>query len=175
MEKQKKKSLPGWVLVIIILGVLAVIGYLSPSSSPEETEGPVSEVVQEREEEQEEIVETIEYTVLSKGTNVYDDLNLDILISEDDVTEENIKALLKVLADENEKDEETTETAIIRVYQDERAWDKEYEDWDSKEYIEIFDKGYLVYYIKSPTTNEIRWMQEIGVLEDLMGTTTELK
>ncbi len=115
MEKQKKKSVPTWALVVIILGVLALIGYLSPSSSPEETEEPVSEVVQERGGEQEEVAlddvqkeeekedlttkERIEFIVvdeLGSETNMGEERIVEILVYEN---EEMIELVLK--ADEN--------------------------------------------------------------------------
>ncbi len=152
-------------LFLILIPLFAFL-FLACNSEEEKVEvstGVVQENVQEV-SQKEPLAEIIEYEILGENVNTYGDVLLDVLIDESVATEENIVELVKSIRSSND------EIKVIKVFQDERAWNKEYEDWESDEYIEIFDKGYLAYVIDS----EIRWFQEKGQLEHLSGTRTEL-
>ncbi len=153
--------------VFVLLPIFAFI-LLACNSEEEEVQVPdsgIQEISQEKE------TTPINYEVLSEF-NPYGDnnnLGLNILIDEVDATEESITELLRELGRD-------FEVANIRVYQDKKAFDyfEDKELWEDEEQIEISKKGYLAYYIKTASSNEIKWFQEKGQLEHLYGTKTEL-
>lgn len=114
----------------------------------------------------------IEYTILREWNPDEDPraIGLEILINEEDATKENIENLVKSLSHSAGK-------AAIKVFQNQQAWEEE----RSGDYTDVYDSGYLAYYVKNLTgsgafqgRNEIRWFQAEGQLEHLMGSTTQL-
>ncbi|MCK5412829.1 MAG: hypothetical protein KAI57_00455 [Candidatus Pacebacteria bacterium] len=98
-------------------------------------------------------------------------IGLEILVSKDDVTEENIVKLAESIASNTQK-------AVVKIYQNRQAWEEE----QSRNYTDVYNQDYLAFYVKNLTNsnayrgfNEIRWMQEKGDLQDLFGTKTKLK
>jgi len=162
--KPKKSILKKWWLWLIIASVLIVIiagcGNEKEETAPEETE------------EAEEQINVISYVVLREWKPDKDNkaIGMEILIAEEDVSKENIIDLVRSIVKDSKK-------ALIKIYQDKEAWEGE----KTGIYGEIYDKGYLVFYVKNLTDtgaysglNEIRWFQEIGELSDLFGESTEL-
>lgn len=121
---------------------------------------------------QEPVDPPIDHSILREW-NPDDDpqaVGLEILISENDATKENIENLIKTLSDNDSK-------AAIKVFQSRQAWQEE----QSGDYTDAYDSGYLAYYVKNLTgsgafqgRNEIRWFQAEGQLEHLMGSSTQL-
>lgn len=138
---------------------IAIIAVISGGSS---NENPVQDVAPS----------VISYSVLREWNPDNDPsaLGLEILISEEDARPVNITNLVRNLSGGREK-------VVIKVYQDKKAW----EESEVGEYTDVFNKGYLAFYVKNLTGsgayrgfNEIRWMQEGGELDSLFGSKTQL-
>lgn len=171
MEKVKiTKSITGKVCFGIVL--LLLIG-----SCGEEDQQRTEQIEESTEIEEELSVEEpldppIDYTILREW-NPDDDpqaVGLEILISENEATKENIENLVKSLSDNVRK-------AAIKVFQSRQAWQEE----QSGEFTDAYDSGYLAYYVKNLTgsgafqgRNEVRWFQAEGQLEHLMGSSNQL-
>jgi len=117
-------------------------------------------------------VTTIQHTTLRQWNPDSDwrAVGLDILVSENDVTKNNIVTLVRALSTGKDK-------AVINVYLDKKAWDED----QSGNYSQVHKNGYLAMYIKNLTSNgayrgfnEVRWMQENGELQELFGTETKM-
>lgn len=159
MEENMKKYLKyvgvGFGTLLVFLFIFAAIGGGNKELDP-----------------QSQIKATVVYDVL-RSWNPDSDPNaigMEILINPDDVSKENIVNLVQKIADNKSK-------AVIKIYQDKKAWQGE----QKGVYGDIFDAGYLVFYVKNTTGsgayrgfNEIRWMQELGNLEELFGTNMQL-
>lgn len=99
-----------------------------------------------------------------------DAIGLEILISENEATMENIIKLVESIT-------ATAKKAVVKIYQNRLAWEEE----QTGNYTDIYNEGYLVFYVKNLTDsglyrdfNEFRWMQEKGNLQNLYGTKTKL-
>ena len=164
--KPKKSILKKWLLLLIVALILIVI--IAGCGNKKEETAPRPEQTKEAEEQ----IEVINYVVLREWKPNEDPkaIGMEILIAEEDVSKENIVNLVRSIGKDSKK-------ALIKIYQDKEAWEGE----KTGIYGEIYDKGYLVFYVKNLTDtgaysglNEIRWFQEIGELEDLFGESTEL-
>ena len=100
-------------------------------------------------------------------------IGLEILVSENDATKENIVDLVKDIS----KD---TPLVVIGIYQDRQAWDLLttwlWSEEMPSELEDIIARGLLAHYLKydQQDLNEVRWFQERGQLEDLFGTETQV-
>ena len=158
--------------------VLFVLIAIITEPTEEEATRKETTVEQEKEAEEKEVdpkeeAERVvtDYSILREWNpdNDSDALGLEILISEKDVSKENITNLIKDIAGTKGK-------VNIKVYQSKEAWDEE----KSGEYTEEYDRGYLAFYIKNKTDsgayrgfNEIRWLQAEGDLSYLFGEKTK--
>lgn len=117
---------------------------------------------------------TLKYEVLREW-NPYQNINaigMDILIDEKDATKEKIIELIREIVNEE------TELANILIFTSKNAWQ---EGQRGSGFTDDYKKNYIAFYIKNYSNdraysgfNEIRWMQEIGTLSSLYGTTTQL-
>ncbi len=164
----------GVIILFILIGALGGDDTTETTQQTEEvtetTSTPTPSPTDDTQSAQE--AEVIDFSVLREWNPDNDSqaLGLEILVSESDATEENIVNLIRSLSTETQK-------SVIKVYQDRQAWEEE----QSGEYTSAYDRGYLAFYVKNLTDsgayrgrNEIRWFQEVGQLEHLMGTTIEL-
>ena len=177
-QKVKKKFYKRWWFWAIIIFIILIL--ITPKNeNKEEATKQVKQTTREQDHQQnqpsQELVELkiIDYAVLRKW-NPDDDskaIGMEILISEDDASKENIINLIKSIGSKSEK-------VLVKVYQNKEAWEQE----KSGDYGKEYNRGYLVYYVKNLTDSgayrgidEIRWFQEKGQLEELMGTKTKIK
>lgn len=150
----------GFVFLMVIVGCA------------EEDQQRTEQIIEEELSVQEPVEPPIDYSIFREW-NPDDDpqaVGLEILISENDATKENIENLVKSLSNNVRK-------TAIKVFQSRQAWEEE----QSGDYTDAYDSGYLVYYVKNVSgsgafqgRNEIRWLQAEGQLEHLMGSSTQL-
>ncbi len=151
------------IRLLIVAAVIFAAINLANCSGEQEPE-PVAEAVIPLD------IDTIQFTVLRqwRPNDNPAALGLEVLIDEEDAIYENIIQMVRELGS-------NAQVAFIRVYQDEEAW----RESRTSNYSEIYDRGYLAFYIKNRTTtgaysglHEIRWFQQEGELEELAETTT---
>jgi hypothetical protein len=162
LTKRMKIVSVGVVLVFSMFALMLLLPELFPIADEEQL-SPTLETT------------TIDYAVLKEWHPDEDPQNigLEILISENDATKENIVDLVKELS----KD---APLVIIGIYQDQQAWEIlttwRWSEEMPAELEDIIARGLLAHYIKydPDDLNEVRWFQERGQLEDLFETGTQV-
>ena len=114
----------------------------------------------------------IAYSTLRKWSpdNASRGLGLEIVLEQDDVTEQDLIDLIKQLSSGHDP-------VVIRVFKSRTAYEQEQTNGFGPEY----KSDYLLMYVKNGTGsgaysgfNEIRWMQEVGEFADKYGAKTQL-
>jgi hypothetical protein len=163
------------VKLFIIISGLLIVGLTSEDSNNsqiknKETENDIVEITEKPDTELRNGLINININ-FDKLREWYPDndlsaIGLEILVSRDDVTKENIIKLAESISSKTQK-------AVVKFYQSKEAWAEE----KSGSYTEVYDQDYLAFYVKNLTgkgayngLNEIRWMQAEGDLQDLTTT-----
>lgn len=155
---------------VVCAGLLPIGDSNSPPTLPPEDEEGSNVTDSAATPQQAE--ELLTYKTLRRWSpnNSANALGMEILIGSDDVTEEQLKALLRRLS-------EGYDPAVILIYTSQEAYDQD----KSMNYGSEYKRGYLLFFVRNTTgrgvyagANEIRWFQEIGRFASKFGTTTPM-
>jgi hypothetical protein len=159
--KNLRKNMLKKILFVLCTGLVVLI-VVSLNSAQEKGQ----EALERTEVTQQEKVNLIPYTVLREWNPDKDPkaVGLEIAISPDDVTTENVVALVKDLS-------KNTETAFIGVYDSKEAW----QAGQNEIYGTVYKNGYIGMLTKRGSViNQIRWFQEEGPVSDKFGSVTNI-